>query len=163
MKQAKLSSEQKLLKSKNDIKKYSKTKNDLETELAEIQEAGRIDTTPLENVEAEYVEALEKSAKMHDSYKSTLDEKQSELKELKKDLREAEKKQEAVDNEIKEQEKVLNQFIVSQESRSREEDKAKKVVATKMKAVQDVEKILENQLLIKEEAVIEASKKVINF
>lgn len=160
MKSVKQENEHKLQKSKNDIKRFSGRKNALEQDLAEIQEAGRIDTTSLEVEETDYIDALEQSGKMHDERKSVLEEKQQELKALKKDLTQAERRKDGIENEIKEQEKVLNQFILDCVSRTKEVDRAKKGVQTKEKAVQDVAKVIEGRMAVREEKVEEASRKV---
>ena len=152
--------ESKLKSIRNDIKHYHKKKNDLESELQDIQDAGRIDTTSLEEEEEELKEAILKSSALEDEQKIKYDYFQSELKGLKSELINAEKKRDFFEKQMKDEERILNQYITNCQSRAVQVEQAKKNILKREKEVNDVVKLLENKMVVRQQKVDEASVKV---
>ena len=152
--------ESKLKTIRNDIKHYNKKRNDLESELQDIQDAGRIDTTGLEKEEEELKDAILKSSILEEDQKIKYDQYQKEYKILKNELTNAEKKKDNYDRQIKEQEKILHEYIANCQSRVVLVERAKKSVTMREKALNEVVKILENHVVIRQKKIDEASEKV---
>ena len=152
--------ESKLKSVRNDMKHYNKKKNDLENELQDIQDAGQIDTTGLEQDEDDLKEAILKSSVLEDEQKIKYDYCQSELRGLKNELINAEKKKDFYEKQIKDQEKILHQYIDNCQLRTTNVEQAKKNVVIREKKMNEVVKILENQMIIRQRKVDEASAKV---
>ena len=72
----------------------------------------------------------------------------------------AEKKRDFYDRQIKDQEKILHQYINNCQLRTTNVEQAKKNVLIREKKMNEVVKILENQMIVRQRKVDEASAKV---
>lgn len=131
--------------------------------MQEIQDDRRIDTTSLEKEEEDLKDVLIKSEDIENNCKITLNQNQSELKSLKNEMANSERKKNVLDQQIREQESILNSFIDNSQSRARDVERKRKVVVSREKAVNDVARIVETQMNLRQQRIDEATAKVNRF
>ena len=73
----------------------------------------------------------------------------------------SERKKNVLDQQIREQESILNSFIDNSQSRARDVERKRKVVVSREKAVNDVARIVETQMNLRQQRIDEATAKVI--
>mmetsp|Transcript_12716 Transcript_12716/g.12359 ORF Transcript_12716/g.12359 Transcript_12716/m.12359 type:complete len:1152 (-) Transcript_12716:632-4087(-) len=141
------------------IRQQQKRKVDLEVEMAEIQAVGRIDTTNLEEEELELKDALDQLLAPEVEKKALMEEVLGEMKKLKADVNEAEKRKAALERDFKKESSKLEKLVENDESKKREVQRARKDVATKEKAVAYRERMKEDRKVLLQQALDIANEK----
>lgn len=112
-------------------------------------------------MQAQLKEALEKNAVLGEELKVKMDEHQLEMRTLKEEVNAVERSKDAINQEIKEQETILRNFIDTLKTRSREIDRAQKNIVLKEKACALIQDLKEKQLKERQKRVDLAVAKVI--
>jgi hypothetical protein len=105
-------------------------------------------------------EALEKNAVMEEDLKVKLDGHQLEMRALKDEVNSVERSKDAINQEIKEQETILRNFIDTMKTRSREIDRAQKNIVLMEKACAIILDLKEKQMRERQKRVDLAKAKV---
>jgi hypothetical protein len=101
------------------IRQQQKRKGDLEVEMAEIQAVGRIDTTNLEEEELELKDAIDLLLAPEVEKKALMEEVLGEMKKLKADVNEADKRKSALERDFKKESSKLEKLVENDESKKR--------------------------------------------
>jgi hypothetical protein len=105
-------------------------------------------------------EALEKNAVMEEDLKVKMDGHQLEMRALKDEVNTVERAKDSINQEIKEQETILRNFIDTLKTRSRVIDRAQKNIVLKEKACAIIQDLMENQMRERQKRVDLAKAKV---
>ena len=134
-------------------RRLTKQKADLENELLDIQEAGRIDTTALEDDEKQLKDAIIHVTKQIEERQAVEQGLQAELKTCKENANAAQRHWDTLMVEFQKLEKKLQNFLANNLRRAQNLEKAKKNLQQKQKIIDEIKKA-ENKLIAQREDLL---------
>ena len=146
-----------------DHRSTERKKSELQENLNEVQEAGRIDFTRHEEEATELRESIQNLQQQLTSTQEDSDACKKELSQLKTDKEEAERQKDTLNTLLQEFEKKLHKEIERHKTQKKQIERLKREVSSKSDAFENVKRHVEEKELARDEVVNQARNETSNL